>query len=796
MTSINMFTCSKCSRLLFSAPSMRINPSSFNISLQRKLSFAASTSRRISQQKRLGSIPDVPPSGSLGNNPLISSFIPKRWWRKSSKATTTSDSQFELGSSDGSSAGRPQLEDLSQTSSHSSVIYLESGFPLPVCCPGCGAYAQISDPTLPGYYGKTRKKTRQAIQRSKEAFNEFQIRNNLIRSEETAAGRTDQLGRLDTGPGEQQKGNTTTGPPIDGHSSHKLLNGGREVSLTGKFQPSFGFYQGVNFTYFFTDADYIKVITAAAKNPDLTNFPSQVCDRCHNLQHHGQGMPSISPTLESVHAYLDESPHSTNRVYHIIDAADFPLSVLPNVFDALELQEQRSRNRRSKTERYIHGKKMTKVDFIITRSDLLAATKDQVDSMMTYFRKTIAQVVGLEERKKDERNVYRLGNIHLVSSHRGWWTKEVKDYMREHGGGVWMVGKVNVGKSSFIQSCFPKDSRDLEKVADILITRQQEEQHKFAQNPSSQDAIALKSEDSLLPPIPREELYPTLPVVSSLPGTTVSPIRIPFGRGKGEMIDLPGLGRNTLQEFVKDEYKLNLIMTKRVVPKECLRIKSQQSLLLGGGLVRITPVTDDPNLVFMAACFVPLNAHITRTEKAIEIQAGKREIHDREKIKDEIFENSSQSDSNHGLLPDYIAANPKFGSAGIFQLSTDVTSNHLPTGLGKYLQSKDSRKSDIRHQLEDLPYRVLSTDILIEGSGWIELTVQIRSKRSSPTAITEFPAVEVFSPYGKCIGSRPPLQSWVMIQERDRVEKRKRGGRSRNQNIGLQKRAQVRKVIY
>jgi hypothetical protein len=41
---------------------------------------------------------------------------------------------------------------------------------LPVCCPGCGAYAQIFDPNKPGYYSRSRKKTRKLWDKTKKAI--------------------------------------------------------------------------------------------------------------------------------------------------------------------------------------------------------------------------------------------------------------------------------------------------------------------------------------------------------------------------------------------------------------------------------------------------------------------------------------------------------------------------------------------------------------------------------------------------------------------------------------------------
>ena len=73
---------------------------------------------------------------------------------------------------------------------------------------------------------------------------------------------------------------------------------------------------------------------------------------------------------------------------------------------------------------------------------------------------------------------------------------------------------------------------------------------------------------SLLPPLQAETAYPRMPIVSSLPGTTASPIRIPFGNGKGELIDLPGVTRSSLHKHVQQERRKELIMHHRVVPEQ------------------------------------------------------------------------------------------------------------------------------------------------------------------------------------------------------------------------------------
>ncbi|THC91466.1 hypothetical protein EYZ11_009074 [Aspergillus tanneri] len=421
------------------------------------------------------------------------------------------------------------------------------------------------------------------------------------------------------------------------------------------------------------------------------------------------------------------------------------MSLVDNIYEALSLQEQRSRNRRATLEKYRKGKKLPTITFVITRSDLLAPTKEQVDSKMEFVRSI------LRETLNQEMEDFRLGNVHMISAHRGWWTKKVKEEIREHGNGIWVVGKANVGKSSFIEACFPKDSKNLEKLTELVERRKAES---TILNPYDSPAL---SSDSLLPPAPREDLYPVLPVVSSLPGTTVSPIRIPFGRGRGEMIDLPGLDRSELADHVVDGHKRDLIMTKRIKP-ERYSIKPGQSLLLGGGLVRITSV--NPGDVVMAACFLPLEAHLTRTDKAIPMQTQQR-----------TYPGESIMKEGTG---DVIA------SAGVFDLKWDVTQSHLPVSLAKAVEDRGIKP-------RPLPYRVMSTDILIEGCGWVELTVQVRANSPSSEDST-LPQVEVFSPNGQYIGSRPPIECWRFTAEKQSSDRRKNGPRGR-QSIGQMKRA-------
>ncbi|KAJ5621782.1 hypothetical protein N7528_006565 [Penicillium herquei] len=556
---------------------------------------------------------------------------------------------------------------------------------LPTCCPGCGAFTQTIEPQEPGYYSQTRKQSRKllALRRSET---EKEIASSIATTENIAED------------GEVQSITELSVPKPS-----------QDVALPDNVtSPSLG-----------------------ASESEIR--ATHVCDRCHDLIHHNQAVSAPKPSIVSIREYLSESPYKNNRVYHILDAADFPMSLVPRIHEALSAMEQRSRNRRSATEKYSHGRKLPTVSFIITRSDLLAATKDQVDSKMEYFRTVLREALG--RSGKD----VRMGNVHMISAHRGWWTKQVKEEIAEHGGGIWVVGKANVGKSSFIEACFPKDSRRLETMAEW--TEQQLERELM--NQQQEVVPEVLDPDSLLPPAPREGLYPVLPVVSSMPGTTVSPIRIPFGRGKGEMIDLPGMDRSELEDYVCDEHKRDLIMTKRVKP-ERHTIKPGQSLLLGGGLVRISAV--NPNDTIMAASFVPLESHVTKTEKAIEMQTEQRTYPGKILMKE--------------------GTGGSITSAGKFDLKWDITNSNLPTSVAKAIKDKGI-------PVPALPYKVMAADILIEGCGWIELSIQIRNKRNSEEEMMS-PQVEIFTPQGEFIGQRRPIECWNFMAEKLKADKRKR----------------------
>jgi hypothetical protein len=406
------------------------------------------------------------------------------------------------------------------------------------------------------------------------------------------------------------------------------------------------------------------------------------------------------PTVETLRETIEESPHKYNHIYHVIDAADFPMSLIPRLNVLLGDIPLRTRNRRSRSDKY-QGDRKTEMSFIITRSDLLGPTKEMVDAMLPYIRDVLRDTLG---RVGDR---VRLGNVRCVSARRSWWTKEVKEDIWRRGGAGWMVGKVNVGKSQLFEAVYPKGRMGETKEGNTLTVST------FARDEAQAESI-VKSEvpsenvhyGDLLPPLRPATNYPEMPLVSSLPGTTASPIRIPYGDGKGELIDLPGLARSDLELFVKEEHRKALIMKTRVVPEQLL-VKPGQSLLLGGGLIRITPRS--PNLIFLMYNFTPIEEHLTSTEKAIEFQ--------------------EQSRSSAGLENITVpGVGGQMKHAGTFRLCHDVT---------KRRAGPLTRKNAIGLQTDRLPFRVLSTDILIEGVGYIEIVAQIRAKDMPTVRVVE-----------------------------------------------------------
>ena len=543
-----------------------------------------------------------------------------------------------------------------------------------------------------------------------------------------------------------------------------------------------------------------------------------MCDRCHDLIHHSVAadtakLPMHHPTVESLRETMEESPHKYNHIYHIIDAADFPMSLIPRLNVLLGDIPLRSRNRRSRSGKFQHDRK-TEMSFIITRSDLLGPTKEIVDSMMPYLRDVLRDALGRVGGR------VRLGNLKCVSARRAWWTKDVKEDIWNRGGAGWMVGKVNVGKSQLFEAVYPKGRMSQGgRKSDQGATDSYPWNANLARDHEAREA-GWEDLDigELLPPPQPAQNYPEMPIVSSLPGTTASPIRVPFGNGKGELIDLPGLSRSDLELFVKEEHRQSLIMKKRIIPEQ-VTLKPDKSIILGGGLIRITPRT--PNMIFLTYNFTPIEEHLTHTDKAIGFQSQIRQSIGVENI----------------TLP---GIGDKMKHAGTFKLCYDVT---------KKRAGPLTRKNAVGLQVDKLPFRVVSVDILIEGVGYVEIVTQVRARDferwsrmqqdvdgaedaealpeestiADPSADAtssddpfeqmmlnrrdtlgegkvnrterpekppepDWPAVDVYSPEGRFVASRRPINGWLNNKPRVLAEhKKSRPRRSRKGQKKMEK---------
>lgn len=611
---------------------------------------------------------------------------------------------------------------------------------LPQTCPGCGALTQESTPDEAGYYSRSRRAIKEYLRKQRAVLR----RQVSAVSEAHDPEHGPKAGLVDA----SIKVNEVDG--VDG------LDEVDEVDEVDEMDEA-------NDTSATKDAESVAAPITLA---------TPLCDRCHSLIHDSRGKSIAHPSLDALADSIAESPFNRNHVYHVVDAADFPMSVVPDIFSKLILARPRSQNRRSQHD---FSTKPT-VSFIITRSDLLGSTKEMVDSMMMFFQTVLRTVLG--RAGKD----MRLGNVHLVSAKRGWWTKELKEDIWKRGGGNWMLGKVNVGKSNLFEVLFPKGSADRAPVyAELRAKQEKEDQHATdGSDIAEENMLDLLSETSLLPPPQPESPFPVFPIVSSLPGTTASPIRLPFGNHKGELVDLPGLERGDLEKYVKPEHRLDLVMTHRQNIEQHI-IRPGQSLILGGGLIRITPQLDaaDRSTTMLAYSFVPLEPHITSTEKATGQQLQQRK---------------SGIDT---ILADSVGEH--MASAGVIELSTDVTK----VRAGSLLRSGVD--------ISKLPFRVYATDILIEGLGWIELVCQVR-RRAMPQPVKEsvtfaqvqdateqteqteqtqdgfapfgketagpaqekqslYPLVEVFSPKGKHVSHRQSLQAWMRWNEGRKTKK-------------------------
>ncbi|KAK0613776.1 hypothetical protein B0T14DRAFT_539491 [Immersiella caudata] len=631
---------------------------------------------------------------------------------------------------------------------------------LPVQCSGCGALSQTTTPGLPGYFNLNQRSVAEYL--------------GIVEPKTRLPHRDDELLKNILSDVDLQE----------------LKEQG--VDLRGLFNEDESI---TNAPLEEEDVDPEELAKESETEPaPPAGDPVPICERCHGLIHHNTGTPIFHPSVESLRETIHESPYKYNHVYHVLDAADFPMSLVPRIDQLLEAMPLRSHNRRSRASKFFADKK-TEISFVVTRADLLGARKQDVDHLMPYLRQVLRDALGRSGRD------VRLGNLRCVSAKRSWWTRELREEIFERGGAGWMVGKANVGKSNLFSAVFPKGRMGLEDKPlkhDISVDLFQDAEAAGKEDANiAKESLDGEDEYSLLPPLQPEEAYPAMPIVSSLPGTTASPIRLAFGGGKGELIDLPGLPRSDLESHVQEEHRGSLIMRKRITPEQ-VSIHPGKSLLLGG-FIRITPRT--PDLVFLSYNFTPLKEHLTSTDKAIRVQT---------RTDSPYVENIS--------LPE---ASEDIRLAGSFELRYDVT---------KERAGPLTRKNALNLPPEKLPFRTLAVDILIEGCGWVEMVAEVRRKHfvlppprpRTPPPLTPspkkskgsygepvllktldlfgtapepepllppppqqpqpepesfWPIVDVFTPEGRFVSSRRPMNAWL-INKPKQIHLKKRPRRS------------------
>ncbi|KAF8252304.1 hypothetical protein K440DRAFT_658119 [Wilcoxina mikolae CBS 423.85] len=596
----------------------------------------------------------------------------------------------------------------------------------PPLCPGCGAPSQQIDASLPGYYSlKPRGAAR--IKQNRQ----IRIKENQLWEEALKRVEGDQNLLKELGVGNQvQEAEAQI-------QTDKLAAG--------------------------TPRKPVKVPEHLKKNE-----PTLICNRCHELiyHHHAPSLPAY-PTLNTLSSLLLSSRHKHNHIYHLIDAADFPLSLRP------ELQKHLYKTLPKSITRNLT------ISYIITRCDLLLPKREQVASLITYLKSTLRDFL-----PEDQKIESPYAKLYAISTRTGWDIGPLKEEISKRQGGVWFLGAVNVGKSTLLRDVWPMGGElrpvSLEDAAEFEILPEEDEletgefvdnETEAGFNPTESIEEAGQQLDKILTQaqgmgnrrVPQPHVPPT---VSDVPGTTAAPIRVSYksvGRGgkyRGEVVDLPGLERwvgfqeTGLMKYVRENRRRALAMKSRVTPEQ-YSIKPGQSMLIGG-LIMITPKTS--HTVVLANPFTSIPVHISTTEKC----RGFLSSPDPETALAPQPECLFQDPASVGISvtpegkgvnkrPTTTSLPPAFASAGVFTLRDDVTTKRNPM-----LQNNSPE------QVAKLPYKVLATDILLEGIGWVELTAQVRNRIDTGFKPIE---VEVFTPEGKGIGQRKTMSAYMTLEE-------------------------------
>ena len=171
--------------------------------------------------------------------------------------------------------------------------------------------------------------------------------------------------------------------------------------------------------------------------------------------------------------------------------------------------------------------------------------------------------------------------------------------------------------------------------------------------------------------------------------------------------------------------------------------------MLIGGLIMVTPQTDE--YITLVNPFTALPIHIANTAKCLRFLSDPDPaavLRNPTALYQDPEAIGIHEDTGTEIPPPLPTA---YASAGLFTLADDVTAKR-----NTMLHSRSPEA------IRQLPYKVLATDILLEGLGWIELTVQVRNRRDTGYKTVD---VEVFSPEGRGIGQRRTMGAYMLLEQ-------------------------------
>src|SRR5690606_400986 len=159
------------------------------------------------------------------------------------------------------------------------------------------------------------------------------------------------------------------------------------------------------------------------------------CWRCLSMLHHHTAKPlpeEYQADLESIAQLMTDAKHKNNHIYHLIDAADFPMSVIPRLRTGIGRH----------LPKYMANR--LEVTAVITRADLLLPKREMVTDLYGDIQQALRPLMHEKDDILDPRTRMR-----VISVRNGWDVGRIKEQIANasNSGGIWIVGKANVGKS-------------------------------------------------------------------------------------------------------------------------------------------------------------------------------------------------------------------------------------------------------------------------------------------------------------------------------------------------------------